>query len=190
MPKKVASKVEKALDVPSIKTYIDGSIVIGSLVTGNSSGMVISSYALTSEIKELEKYTNVSKLPGVMNAAGNLIMANDTAAIVHPNLSDKAIEVVKNTLKVDVYKGTIANLKTVGMAGLATNRGVLVNPKIRELELDIIKDAFDLPVEVGTVNLGGQMVGSGLLANTKGYACGSNTTGHELGRIGEVLGFV
>jgi translation initiation factor 6 len=34
------------------------------------------------------------------------------------------------------------------------------------------------------------MLGSGLLANSKNYLAGSDTTGPELGRIEEALGFV
>jgi translation initiation factor 6 len=34
------------------------------------------------------------------------------------------------------------------------------------------------------------MLGSGLLANSKSYLAGSDTTGPELGRIEEALGFV
>ena len=190
VPKKVTDMLEKALFVASIKTYISGGSVTGSLVSGNSSGVIVSPYASVSEIGEIKKYTNVSKLPGKMSAAGNLILVNDTAALVHPNLSDEAIKVIEDTLKVDVHKGTIAGLKTVGMAGVATNRGIVVNPKIKEQELKILDSVFGLPVGVGTVNLGGQMIGSGLLANTKGYAAGLNTTGHELGRIEEALGFI
>lgn len=190
VPKKVTDMLEKALFVASIKTYISGGSVTGSLVSGNSSGVIVSPYASVSEIGEIKKYTNVSKLPGKMSAAGNLILVNDTAALVHPNLSDEAIKVIEDTLKVDVHKGTIAGLKTVGMAGVATNRGIIVNPKIKEQELKILDSVFGLPVGVGTVNLGGQMIGSGLLANTKGYAAGLNTTGHELGRIEEALGFI
>ena len=190
VPKKVTDKLDKALSVVSIKTFIGGGSVTGSLVSGNSSGVVVSPYASVSEINEIKKYTNVSKLPGKMSAAGNLILVNDTAALVHPNLSNEAIRVIEDTLKVGVHKGTIAGLKTVGMAGVATNRGIIVSPKVKEQELKILDSIFGLPVGLGTVNLGGQMIGSGLLANTKGYATGSNTTGHELGRIEEVLGFI
>ncbi|HHI30626.1 MAG TPA: translation initiation factor IF-6, partial [Candidatus Methanoperedenaceae archaeon] len=32
--------------------------------------------------------------------------------------------------------------------------------------------------------------GSGILANTHGYAVGSETTGHEVGRIEDALGYL
>jgi translation initiation factor 6 len=34
------------------------------------------------------------------------------------------------------------------------------------------------------------MLGSGMLANSNGYLAGSDTTGPELGRIEEALGFI
>jgi translation initiation factor 6 len=91
---------------------------------------------------------------------------------------------------VDVHRGTIAGLKTVGMAGTATNKGLLVNPKATAKELAFLEEIFDLPVDVGTTNYGTAMVGSGLLANSKGYVAGSKTTGYELGRIEGALGFI
>jgi len=66
---------------------------------------------------------------GGLNASGNLILANDNAALVHPDLSDKAIGMIEKALGVDVRKGTVGGLKTVGMAGIATNKGVLCTRK-------------------------------------------------------------
>ena len=40
---------------------------------------------------------------------------------------------------------------------------------------------FGLPVDVGTVNFGTPLVGSGLLANSHGYVAGVDTTGPEMG---------
>jgi translation initiation factor 6 len=51
----------------------------------------------------------------------------------------------------------------------------------------MLEELFDLPVDIGTSNYGTQMVGSGLIANSKGYVAGSKTTGHELGRIEDAL---
>ncbi|MDY6966323.1 MAG: translation initiation factor IF-6 [Halobacteriota archaeon] len=192
LKEKTTKSLEEALGVTAIKTFINDSSVVGSLVSGNSNGLIVSSSALGAEIKKIEERADikVSKLPGVMNASGNLILTNDRAALVHPKLPQKAIEVIESALKVDVYGGTIAGLKTVGMAGFVTNNGILVHPKVKEAELSFLEEIFNLPVEVGTVNFGNPMVGSALIANDKGYAVGSETTGPELGRIEEALGFV
>ncbi len=91
---------------------------------------------------------------------------------------------------VKVDKGTIGGLKTVGMAGLATNKGLLLHPRVSEDEIAVIEELFGLPVDVGTVNLGSPLVGSAVLANSHGYFAGEDTSGPELGRIVDALGFL
>ena len=181
------------LQVTPCSLLIGASSVVGSQVAGNSNGFIVSGRALKDEIAILKAITDgstVRKLPGLINAAGNVILANDTAALIHPNLIGRAERVIAETLNVDVRRGTIASLKTVGMAACATDRGVLVHPKITEGELSILEDAFGVPVNIGTVNYGSPLVGSGLLANSKGYVVGQESTGIELGRIDESLGFL
>ena len=109
---------------------------------------------------------------------------------MHPELSQRVLNIISNTLSVDVYKGTIAELVTVGMASVATNKGILLNPMATSREIEHIEDIFGLPVDIGTVNFGSKMVGSGVLANSKGYVTGFETTGYELGRIEESLDFI
>jgi len=173
----------EALNVKGVKTFICECSVLGALIRGNSHGFVVPSYTLDAEIAKIEKHAQVLKLPGKMDAAGNLILANDGVAIVHPDIGKSAITVIKDALNVEVYKGMIGGLKTVGMAAVATNKGVLVHPKATTSELRFLEDAFGLPVDVGTVNFGSGLIGAALLANSKGYVVGAETTGPELGRI-------
>lgn len=181
------------LEVTPLSLMIGSSSVVGSLVAGNSNGFIVSGSALRNEIAFLKENTDgitVRKLPGLINAAGNVILANDTAALIHPNLIARAARVVSETLGVDVRRGTIAGLKTVGMAACATHRGVLAHPKATESELSMLEDTFRVPVNIGTVNYGSPLVGSALLANSKGYVVGQESTGIELGRIDDSLGFL
>jgi len=183
-------RIEDALDVLSVQTGIAGSSVVGSLVSGNCNGFVVSRSIHQREIEVLREFGNVSQLPGTMTAAGNVILANDTAAIANPRLSDRAMKAISATLGVDARRATIADLDTVGMAGVATNKGVLVHPMASDAEIAVLEGVFDLPVGIGTVNLGSPLIGAGLLANSAGYLAGSDTTGHELGRIEDALGYV
>lgn len=132
----------------------------------------------------------MAKLPGKINAAGNVILANDSAAIVHPGLSKRACDTISKVLGVEVTKGTIGGLKTVGMAASINNKGILVHPRASDAEIAVLEDIFKLPVDVGTVNFGSPLVGSGILANSNGYLTGTETTGPELGRIEDALGFL
>ncbi len=195
----LAAEMEHALGVKAVKTLIAETSLVGCLAVGNANGFIFSPYTLDSEIQRIEDLTRaeglkvkLSRVPygDPMSAAGNVILANDTVALVHPELSEKAIDVVTETLGVKVYKGTIGGLKTVGMAAVATNRGVLAHKNATYEELEFLEEIFELPVEIGSVNLGVPLIGAALLANTKGYAAGFETTGVELGRIVDALGFL
>jgi translation initiation factor 6 len=182
--------LEEGLGVTAERTHAGGSAVLGSLISGNSQGFVVTQQTSEEEMKKLSLHGRVARLPGKINAAGNLILANDNAALVHPGLSEKACETVSKTLGVEVVAGTIGGLKTVGMTAAITNRGLLVHPRASEAEIAVLDDLFQLPVDVGTVNFGSPLVGSGLLANSHGYFAGDDTTGPELGRIEDALGFL
>ena len=187
LPQRTVDEAAEALEVAVIRTLINDSTLIGSMMTGNSSGFIVSDLALEREVAALEKALPVARLKGKMTAAGNIIMANDTAALVHPALSDKHLEVVRDTLKVDVRRGTIGGLKTVGMAGVATNEGLLVHPRATEEELSALEELFRLPVDIGTVSFGSPLVGSAILATSKGLVTGTKTSGPEVGRIEDAL---
>jgi len=190
VPHRTFQETCEALNVKGIQTFICECSVLGALICGNSHGFVVSPHALEGEIAKIEEYAHVLRLPGKISAAGNLILANDEVAVVHPDMGKSAIKVIKDALDVEVCKGKIGGLKTVGMAAVATNKGVLVHPKTSTSELKLLEDAFGLPVDVGTVNLGSGLIGAALLANSKGYVVGAETTGPELGRIEDALGFI
>ncbi len=175
------------LGVRVFPTLVSGSIVVGALCRGNSSGLLVAGHSTFKGADDIG--LPVHYVPSKLNAIGNIVLANDTAALVHPEMTDRAVDAVAEALKVDVRRGTIGGIRTVGMAGVATNRGLLLHPRVSTEELGLIEDLFDLPVDLGTSNFGTQMVGSGVLANTKGYVAGTQTTGHELGRIEDALGF-
>lgn len=182
--------LEEGLHVPAVRMPAGIGSVIGSVICANKNGFIVTRHAGAEQMKVLWEHGRATRIPARINAAGNVILANDSAALVHPGLSTKACEAVEETLGVRVEKGTIGGLKTVGMAGFATNKGLLVHPRVSEEEIAVLEELFGLPVDVGTVNLGSPLVGSGLLANSYGYFAGEETTGLELGRIVEALGFL
>ncbi len=188
-PDETMKELELSLGVMAVRTSVGGSSVVGSLICGNTNGIIAAGFILDKELRKIRKYTKAARLSGELNAAGNLILANDNAALVHPDLSDKAVGVIEKTLGADVRKGTIGGLKTVGMAAIATNRGVLVHPRTTSAEMAVIEELFNLPVDIGTINFGSPLVGSGLLANSKGYVAGEETTGPEITRIEDALGY-
>jgi len=111
-------------------------------------------------------------------------------ADVHPDLGRDAVQTVRSALDVPVERGDLAGVRTVGTAAVATNQGVLCHPKSNEPELEAVEELLDVRADIGTVNYGAPLVGSGLVANDAGYVVGTDTTGPELGRIEETLGYI
>ena len=180
------------LNVEPVPTTVAGSATVGALVAGNSTGLVTTSRIIDVEREAIADATGlpVRELPGRINAAGNVVLANDTGAYVHPDLSDEAVAVVEETLDVPVERGELAGVRTVGTAAVATDQGVLCHPKTTDGELDFLEEHLGVYADIGTINYGGPLVGSGLVANSHGYVAGEDTTGPELGRIEDALGYV
>lgn len=188
----LVADLESEFEVPVVKTNVGGSGTVGALATGNENGILVSGRSTDREKDRIADATSlpVVDLPGRINAAGNVVLANDYGAWVHPDLGDDAVDAVKEALDVPVEHGDLGGVRTVGTAAVANNRGVLCHPKSREPELEALEEHLDVHADIGTVNYGAPLVGSGLVANDDGYLIGEETTGPELGRIEDTLEFI
>ncbi|MCJ2533984.1 MAG: translation initiation factor IF-6 [Candidatus Thermoplasmatota archaeon] len=189
--KKVKKKISAALDVKLVELSIADSTIIGSLLALNSNGVIVTSVVGTETLNTIrEQDLNFYVVKDVINAAGNDILTNDHGALIHPDIKSYSLKKIEKTLGVPAQRGTIASMKTVGMAAVVTNKGCLCHPKVTDDEKKVLEKIFDVEVMIGTVNHGHPMIGSGLVANTKGAIIGNRTTGIEMGRIEEALGFL
>ena len=185
--KKMISDFEECLDVEVIPTTIAGSSIIGVLVCSNSHGMVVTNFAEEKELEALNKRYNILHIPDILNAVGNNILVNDRFALVHPDIKKGTRKKIKDILDVEVFSGNIAFQKTVGAAGVVTNRGLLCHPHTTKSELETLSKKFGVNADIGTANYGTPLVGACMVANSKGAITGSATTPIELGRIEEAL---
>jgi len=191
LTKNVKNEIKSTLEVKLVELTIADATIIGSLMAFNSAGAVVTDFVDQESMNMIEKQgLDVCVVSDKLNAAGNDILVNDKGALVHPDLTGGTLKDIEKTLKVPVFRGTIASLKTVGMAAVVTNKGLLCHPKITEEEKKILEQVFCVNVMIGTVNHGSPVIGSGLVANTKGAIIGNLTTGIEMGRIEEALGFL
>jgi len=188
-PEEIEVHYREAFDLDIVRTTIQGSPIIGSLLSGNSNGFVVSGLATDAELKRLGEHRELFLLGRGMNAAGNVILACDRFAAVHPEMDHHLQKEIGEFLKVPVIPLTLGDVKVVGMAGVATNSGVVVNPRSTASEIAALEQVCDLPVGKGSINMGNAMVGTGLVANTRGYLAGNETSGYELGRIEDIFGF-
>lgn len=189
-PEDFKAAIKAALGVTLVETTVQGSSIIGSLVAGNSRGMVVSGLATEEEIDILSQHREVLLLTESMNAAGNVIMANDSFAAVHPDMPSDLREAIGEFLGVETVALVLGGVKTVGMAGVATNKGVIVHPRATDRQIEQLEKIAQVPVGTGSVNMGSGLVGTGLLVNEQGYIAGNATSGFELGRIEDVFGFL
>jgi len=191
LTKKVKKKIISVLDVTLVELSIADANIVGSLLTINSNGAVATDLIDDASIKIIEDQgLDVFVVGDKINAAGNDILVNDTGALVHPRLKDEALKEIEDVFKVPVHRGTIGSLDIVGMAAVVTNKGLLCHPKVTPDEKRQLEKIFNVSVMIGTINHGVPLIGSGLIANTKGAIVGNLTTGIELGRIEEALNFL
>ena len=139
------------------------------------------------ELERLSEHREVLVLHGRLNCAGNLILANDEKAWVHPRIGEDLRADIAEVMDVEVGEGDIAGMGVVGSVGCATNKGVLVHPKARKEELDTLREFFGIHVDIGTLNYGSPMIGACCVANSRGAVTGTASTGIELGRLEEAL---
>lgn len=191
LSKKVRNILNSVLEVEVVELSVADATIIGSLLCLNSKGAIVTDFVDYDAVKIIENNgLNVCIIKDKLNAAGNDILVNDKGALVHPDLKDESIKEIKKTLEVPVFRGTVGALDTVGMAAVVTNNGLLCHPKTSEEEKLQLEKVFGVNVMIGTINHGSPVIGSGLVANTKGAIIGNLTTGIEMGRIEEALGFL
>jgi len=189
-PEGFKAAIREEMDAEVVETTIQDSAIVGALVAGNRYGVVVSGLASKEEVARIEEHREVMLLEEGMNAAGNVILANDIFAAVNPELPLEIAEEIGSFLRVPVLRLSFAGYRAVGKVAVATNRGILVHPRVNPAEIALLEEAVDIPIGVGTVNMGSGLVGAGLLANSRSYLAGIGTSGFELGRIEEVLGFL
>ncbi|MCD6370594.1 MAG: translation initiation factor IF-6 [Thermoplasmata archaeon] len=180
----------KTLRVEVFKTTLGGSPLIGSLMVMNSKGAVITNFANEEDVEFLFPRMNVLFIEDKINAVGNDILANDNAALVHVDFDASTVKLIEEALDVEVVKGTIGGIKTVGSAAVVTNRGMVVHPNVDDSEIEFLKDLFGVPVYVTTANYGSLYLGASLVANDFGAVMGERTSNVEVDRIENALDII
>lgn len=185
VPRADVRHIAEALGTRAVSTNVAHSSVIGSLLAMNSNGILASPFVEEPELEVLG--APVYPLPHRLSAVGNNVLCNDHGAVVHPGYDDDAIAIVKEALGVPAVRGTVAGVRTVGAAAVATNKGVLCHPHAKPAEMELLTKVLGVPTSITTANYGTGLVGACIVANSRGAVVGSRTTPIELGRIEEGL---
>ncbi len=190
-PQKVVEAFREVLGTEVLRVSVCNSPLLGVFVAGNSNGLLLPRYALAHEVELLKESIggelNVEILSSRKSAVGNLILANDKAAVVSPLLEKKYSKLVEDVLGVEVVVRGIGGSPLVGSIAHVTNKGLLVFPLASDEELRELSEIFRVVADVGTVNRGSIFIRTGLVANSRGAIVGYDTTGPELMRIYQVF---
>ena len=184
--KNLLEACKEILRVEPIKASISiGSTLLGIYIRGNSNGIILPSDSTDEEISIFKKIgLNVLVVDSIHTAMGNLIAANDRAAVVNENLKEYRKE-IEDCLNVEVFETKILP----GPNMVITNRGLLLNSDF-EADLKNFEEIFKVKGNIGTANFGTPFVGICIVANSKGFIVGEKTSGYEMGRIEDALGFL
>ena len=184
------------LNVPAVYSTVTETELIGLFIAGNSNGVIIPSIMtareierLTSGLKKINKNINILKLETVKTCIGNLIVCNDNAAIISP-LLEKHKAAISKCLQVPVVIGKLIDLEIVGSLCVATNKGFIMTIEGKDCDFEFLKNNLKVGGDIGSVNFGGVFIKSGIIANSHGALIGKFTTGPEIARIEEALGFL
>ena len=129
-------------------------------------------------------------MEGGVNTAGNLLIVNDHGAVASPSIPQDGLEILAEVLGVDIVSTTVAGQDVVGSLAVTNDQGVLLHPDVTPDEAMLIEDILGVPPMVGTVSFGSPYVGAGTCASNDGAVSGTKTTGPELNRIEDALGFL
>lgn len=187
-PHKHVRILEGALGLNALRESVCESGLIGLFCAGNSNGLLVPNAQDARRLSHaLRGIVNVAAVDDRHTALGNLILANDRGAIISNVFGHAAERKIRDSLGVEVARGTLAGLDTVGSCGIATNSGVLLHPEATDSEMELVESVLKAGVDIGTLNRGSPFVGSVAVGNGNGVVVGRETTPVEITRLEEAL---
>jgi len=195
-PDEFVNDLERTLGVKAVRASIGATSLHGSLVRGNSRGIIIPYFYDEDEVRrtladagDMED-VHILSLDDPHTAWGNNILSSEKAALVNPDIRKGSLELIGDILGVEVVQGTIAGVKTVGSVAAMNSKGMVVHPRIDESERKILEELFGVDIAVCTANFGSPYLGASIIANDEGALVGRKTSGVEMNRIENTLDLI
>ena len=174
-----------------VMSNIAGTPIVGRLTVGNRNGLLVPLTTTDSELAQIEQSLPdgvvVERIEEKFSALGNVISCNDHIALIHPELDQETVEIIKDVLQVDVFPTLIANESLVGSYSVFTNRGGIVTPKATVEEIEELSGQLGINIEAATVNRGSGLVNAGILVNNSRLFCGWETTALEIANLTRIF---
>ncbi|XP_003745241.1 eukaryotic translation initiation factor 6 [Galendromus occidentalis] len=177
--------------IPVVHTSIAGCRIIGRLSVGNRNGLIVPFTTTDQELQHLRNSlpddVQIQRVEERLSALGNVIACNDYVALVHPDLDKETEEIIADTLKVEVFRQTVASQTLVGTYCALSNRGGLVHPKTTIEDQRELSSLLQVPLVAGTINRGSEVLAAGLVVNDFAAFCGMDSTATEMQVVEKVF---
>ncbi len=180
--------IMEILDIELVETKIAETDLVGVFVAGNNNGVILPRNILDDEIERLKPFLvkhdlNMYISRAKHTAMGNIVLANNRAAVIGKILEKHEAQKIAETLGVEYVTRDLMYLNIPGSIAVVTDKGGLVHPDISDDELRFLEEFFKVNFERATVNAGIPFIKSGIIANNHGIIVGEETTGPEILRI-------
>ena len=191
--KPLIKKLKSVFDKPLFPITVNNSNLIGVYTASNKYGIIVPNIMKDEEIDDLKTYlrdsAKIRVLKSIDNAFGNLILCNDKGAIISSLLKSKRKE-IEDTLNVEVVVYEFADSYLPGSIALANNNGCVVHPLTKDEEIEQIKSILKVDeIDVSTINRGIPYLSAGAIVNDNSGVFGEASTGPEMMRLTNVLGY-
>ena len=177
--------------IPVIHCSIAGTRIIGSLAIGNKHGLLVPNTTTDQELQHLRNSlpdsVKIQRVEERLSALGNIICCNDYCAIVHPEIEKETEEIIRDVLKVEVFRHTIADNALVGSYCVLSNQGGIVHPQTSRQDIQELASLLQVPLVAGTVNRGSDHISAGLVVNDWCAFSGNATTATEISVIESIF---
>lgn len=181
--------VRERAGVEVVKTSILESNLLGVYMALADELAVVPENILPFEEEILSSHIEVVKIRGRFNAWGNNIIIGKSI-VANLRMNDEEVKAIEDALGKEVFRKSIAGYSTVGSLVCRNSKGFVVHYKASDEELGFVERVLGVKGNRATANMGSGFVSIGVIANSKGYVAGEGTTGIELARIEEGLGYL
>lgn len=106
--------------------------------------------------------------------------------MITPSLQETE-EILVDTLKVEVFRHTVADYALVGSYCAISNQGGLLHPRTNLESMNELSSLLQIPLVAGTVNRGSDVIGAGIVVNDWSAFCGFETTATELSVVENIF---